>query len=205
MVKVRLDDFVQVSRALASIRRDLGDKVAAAAMNKVGAKARVEMRRAITSEYIMKASEVNSRLRLIRARRDKLETVIDPFSSGKNRRAQNLIRFLAVVQAAGRAHKVRGVRGVNKAQMKQLKKQLGFLIKRSGGLKMLDGAFVGNKGRTVFVRVGNPRLPIKPLSTIDVPQMFAARKSMDRVLRLIERELPIEVDRAMKFMLERLK
>ena len=58
--------------------------------------------------------------------------------------------------------------------------------------------------RTAF-REGKARLPIKPLSTIDVPQMFAARKSIDRVLRVIERELPVEFDRAIKLALERMK
>jgi len=54
--------------------------------------------------------------------------------------------------------------------------QLHFQIKRAGGKKMIKGAFIGNKGRTVFIREGRERLPIKALATIDVPQMFNARR-----------------------------
>lgn len=205
MITVKLEGLDQLKRNLEGIRKDLGSKVASAALNKTGDKARTAMKRAIASEYNLKSSEVNSRLNLSRARSDNLEVVLDPFASKRKGRALNLIHFLAAVQAAGGVHKVRGIKGVSKAQMKKLEAQLGFLIKRSGGLKSVRGAFIGNRGRTVFIREGKNRLPIKPLSTIDVPQMFSARKSIEAVVSVIKRELPIEFDRAIKAMLERYK
>jgi hypothetical protein len=42
--------------------------------------------------------------------------------------------------------------------------------------------FVGNKGRTVFRRTGPKRLPIEPVRTIDVPQMFNQRR-INKIVR----------------------
>ena len=50
----------------------------------------------------------------------------------------------------------------------------------------------------VFIRTGDARTPIKALQTIDVPQMFNARKILTPVMEKIRRDLPIEVDRAIK-------
>jgi len=203
MLAIKLEGFDRLRRNLDGIKRGLGDEVAVKALNKTGDKARVEMRRAITDEYNLKASEVTGQLRLARAARGKLNVVLDPFAS-RRERSLNLIHFLATIQAAGRSYKVRGARGVNRAQMLQLNRQLGFRIKRSGGLKTIKGAF-GNKGRTIFIREGKQRYPIKALSTIGVPGMFGARKSINRVMAKIKVELPVEMDRAVKFLVAKFK
>jgi len=205
MLTIKLEGFDELKRNLEGIRNGLGEQVATAALNKVGNKARTEMKRAISQEYNLNAAEVNSRLRLSNATKSNLSVTLDPFASSKKGRALNLIHFLAAVQAAGGVRKVRGIKGVSKSQLKQLGVQLGFLIKRAGGIKSLAGAFIGNHGRTIFIREGKGRLPIKPLSTIDVPQMFSARKSIDRVTQVIQTELPIEFDRALKLLLDRYK
>ena len=205
MLTVKIEGFDRLKRNLDGIKRGLGDEVETKALNKTGDKARVEMRRAITDEYNLKASEVTGRLRLMRAARGKLSVVLDPFASFRRGRSLNLIHFLTAIQAAGKAFKVRGARGVNKGQMLQLNRQLGFRIKRAGGLKTITGAFVANKGRTVFIREGKARYPIKALSTIDVPGMFGARKSINRVMAKIRTELPIEMDRAVKFLLAKFR
>jgi hypothetical protein len=75
---------------------------------------------------------------------------------------------------------------------------LRFVFKRGSSGKVIEGAFVGNKGRTVFRRVGKARLPIEPVRVIDVGQMFRSKKVSGRVLERINRDLPIEVDRAVK-------
>ena len=80
--------------------------------------------------------------------------------------------------------------------------QLRFQIKKVGGKKIISGAFIGNKGRTVFIRETGDRLPIKALSTIDVPQMFNTRRIKKRVIKRIEKELPIEFDRAINAVLK---
>lgn len=55
-----------------------------------------------------------------------------------------------------------------------------FKIKRNGPRKLIPGAFLINDGKTVMIRVGKQRLPIKALQTINVAQMFNTRASMPR-------------------------
>ena len=55
---------------------------------------------------------------------------------------------------------------------------------------------MGNKGRTVFRRTGNARLPIEPLQVIGFSQMFASRRISARVMAKVKADLPIEIDRA---------
>jgi hypothetical protein len=182
---------------LKGIQRDLRAKVLQPAINKVAEKARAEINRAIPQEYAVKASEVRSAINLRKASSGKLEAVLDIFGSAKKRgRSLNLIHFLAAVQAAGKAHAVRGKR-LKKSDMAALDRQLGFLIKKAGGIKKLDGAFVGNKGRTVFRRTGKDRLPIEPLQVIGISQMFSSRKISQRVLDKINAEFPVEIERAL--------
>lgn len=182
-------DFAPIVKKLDRLSDELQRKVVPAALNKVAAKAKTEMTRAITGEYNIKSSEVRERLRTIRAGR-KLEqwvAVLDPYAIRKRSRSLNMIRFVEnkVTMAEGRRRKKAGTQD-----------QLRFQIKKVGGKKIITGAFIGNKGRTVFVREGKDRLPIKALSTIDIPSMFNARRIRSRVEARIRRELPVEFDRA---------
>ena len=63
---------------------------------------------------------------------------------------------------------------------------------------------VASQGRTVFRRLGKSRLPIEPIRVIDVGQMFRSRKVAPRVMERINRDFPIELDRAAKAVLARL-
>lgn len=183
-------DFRPIKRQLDRLADDLQKKVIPTALNKVAAKAKTEMTRAITSEFNIKSEDVRSRLRVIRAGR-KLEqwvATLDPFASKRRGRSLNLIRFVekSVTLAEGKRRKAQGNQN-----------QLRFQIKKVGGKKIITGAFIANKGRTVFVRETDARLPIKALSTIDVPQMFNTRKIRNRVEARIRKELPIEFERAL--------
>lgn len=188
---------------LDGIRRDLRPKVIQPALNKIADKVKADLARAIPAEFNVKAAEVRSAVDVRRARTGSLEAVVTIFGSKSKRgRSMNLIHFLAAVQAVGRAFKVRGAKG-KKSDLAALQKQLGFLIKKGGGLKKVEGAFLGNKGRTVFMRVGKDRLPIKPVQVIGFAQMFKSRKIESRILETIAREMPVEIDRAIKMVLAR--
>ncbi len=203
MITVKVQGFEQVQRKLAGMQRDMRAKVLQPAINKVADKARAEINRAIPQEFNVKASEVRNAVDVRKARSGSLEAVLTIFGSAKKRgRSLNLIHFLAAVQAAGKAIKVRGGKG-KKSELSALQRQLGFLIKKGGGLKKIEGAFVGNKGRTIFIREGKSRLPIKPLQVIGFSQMFNTKRINRRVMDKINQELPVEVDRAIKLMLER--
>ena len=196
MITVKVTNTDQVTSALRAIPADMRDKALGPALNKVAQKASAEVTRAITDEYAVKANEVRNAVQVRKATSRRLEARIDIFGSAKRRgRSLNLIHFLAAYQAAGRAFKTRGSKGSQK-DLKALAGQLGFLIRKAGGLKKIDGAFVGNKGRTVFRRTGKERLPIEPLQVIGFSQMFSSRRISQRVMAKIDADLPIEVDRA---------
>jgi hypothetical protein len=184
-------DFRETQRQLDRLSQNLQSRVIPAALNKVGAKARTEVVRGITSEFNIKREDVAKRMRLTKAGRKLQEwiVVLDPFASKRRGRSLNLIRFLEkkVTLAEGRRRKKSGTED-----------QLRFQVKRVGGKKIIAGAFIGNKGRTVFIRETNDRLPIKALSTIDVPQMFNTRRIQAKVADRIRRELPIEFERAIR-------
>lgn len=188
---------------LDGLRRDLRPKVIQPALNKVADKVRAELARSIPEEFNVKAAEVRNAVELRRASTGNLEAVVSIFGSGSKRgRSMNMMRFLAAVQAAGHAIKVRGAKG-KKSELAVLQKQLGFLIKKGGGLKKIEGAFIGNKGRTIFMRVGKGRLPIKPVQVIGFAQMFKSRKIERRILDKIAADLPVEIERALKMVLAR--
>ena len=215
---VQLKGFDEVQKALRRLPADLRAQAIAPAINKVAAKAKTEIGRAVTTEFDIKSGEVRSSVKVNRARAkaETIEAVIDIFGSAKKRgRSLNLINFLAAVQGGGSAFRIRGKRA-NKKQLSALAGQLGFSIKRGGGLKQIPGAFVGNKGRTVFERVPGVQMKsrggrltkhsqaIRPVQVIGVSQMFSSRRVSSRVIDRINRELPVEIDRAVNLVMARL-
>ena len=180
-------DFKDVQRSLASLSDDLQRRVVPAAINRVAAKANTEMVRAITSEFNIKATDVRGKLRVKKAERKMAGwfATLYPSSSSRRDGSLNLIRFIK--GSTARVMAKRGKRGGP---------QLQFQIKKSAGRQQITGAFIGNQGRTVFVRVGDQRTPIKALSTIGVSQMFNTRRINARVVDRIRREMPVEFDRA---------
>jgi hypothetical protein len=193
MIKVDVRGIDEVKRKLAAIPREVRDKALRPALNKVAAKAQAEIARTIPEEFAVKAAEVRSAISLRPARGDELRAVIEVFGSARRRgRSLNLVHFLAAINKM----KTRGSKA-KAGEIKKLEQQLGFLIKKGGGLKAIQGAFLGNKGRTVFERVGKGRLPIKPVQVIGYSQMFTSRKISRRVMDKVRSELPVEIDRAL--------
>lgn len=196
MIVVKVLNLENVKTSLEQQSKGVRDKAIGPALNKVAEKAVAEINRVIPQEYAVKAAEVRNAVSVQKARQGSMSATIQIFGSARKRgRSMNLIHFLAAVQAAGRAVKTRGAR-TSRREMDRLNGQLGFLIKRAGGLKKIEGAFVGNRGRTIFRRTGQARLPIEPLQVIGFGQMFNSRRINSRVLAKINADLPIEIDRA---------
>ena len=196
MITVDVKGFDKVQRILEALPREIEAKVIGPALNKTAQKARAEINRLVVAEYAVKASDVRNSVDLSPARKGRLTAVITVFGSPSRRgRSMNMIRFLAVQRIANKMKRVRGKK-VSKAEIAALNRQLGFLIRRGGGLKTIPGAFVGNNGRTVFRRVGKARLPIEPVQVIGFSQMVNSRKIITKVLEKIETEIPVEVMRA---------
>lgn len=177
-------NFRDVARQLKTLQQDIATKATASALNKTVAQAKTSMAREITKEFNLSAAEVREKLRIRRATARgglvSIEAVLEATGKAKGR-GLNLIRFVEKSTSLAQARK-RGKAGTLN--------QLHVQIKRTGGKKALGSAFIANKGRTVFVRVGKERLPIKALTTIDVQQMFNTKRINGVVVKAIEDKFP---------------
>lgn len=200
MIGMKLDvrGLDDVKKRLGRISSSLQPGVLSQAINKTAQKARAEITRAIYQEYAVKQDEVRNSIDLRTANKTDLTATISVFGSKSRRgRSANMIRFLALAQMAGMAVKTRGAK-VTRKQMNAVGKQLGFQILRAGGIKKIDGAFIGNKGRTVFIRQDKSRLPIEPVQVIGFSQMFNSKKINRRVMDKVRADFSDEIDRAIK-------
>jgi hypothetical protein len=166
------------------------------------------MNRAIRGEFKIDAKSVRNSIEIGKARARSssgLEAVLRIFGSAKKKgRSLNVIHFMEksiTLAEAKRRSKKGTLFGVGKGG--RMQPVLGFKFKTTGGAKQVKGAFIGNKGRTVFVRTGDERLPIKPLQMIGVSQMFSTEKIKRRVFEKINRDIVEETERAVKMVMAR--
>ena len=182
-------NFTAIARQLDALPEQIGNKVMVRALNACVESGRPAMAREISQEYRLTVGQVRERLMIVRASaRGALRFEARLVASNKGRgRSMNLIAFAekSVTMAQARKRMKAGEGGThslrNGAQVRKAL-ELRFQVKRGGGKKVIQGAFLGNRGRTVFIREGKCRLPIKALSTIDVPNMFNV-KSINEVVR----------------------
>lgn len=190
-------NFPEVQRKLNALQADIRAKALASAVNKTIEQARTQMIREITSEYAVKAGYVRERLRIKRASFKggafQIEAALIGGAANRKRSA-NVIAF--------------GAREVNKG--------VSVKIKKVGGRKIITGAFIANKGRTVFERVPGTTMAsrskyagskhaekIKPVQTIDIPQMFNQRRINAAVIAGIRAKFPTIFEREANFYVAR--
>ena len=186
-------NFPEVQRELQRLRQDVAKQATARALNRTIEQARTQMSREIRREYMVDTRFIGQRLRIKRATffggRLGLEAVLD---AQDKPRSANVIRF--------KARKVRD--GVS------------VKIKRRGGRQVIRNAFIGNKGRTVFSRVPGTKMAsrrwagkhgeqIEPVQTVDLPQMFNARRIKAAVVAAMEARFPAIFERELAFALSR--
>lgn len=176
-------NFPRVQRKLDQLHDDVASKALASSVNKTLAQAKTEMSREIRREFKLTARKVGEKLFIkkasFKAGRFSIEGSLS--SRGTNgRRALNVINFSA----------------------KQVGTGVSVAIRR-GQRKVIKGAFIGNQGRTVFERRGKERLPIDPVQTIDVPQMFNKRRIKAAVQRFMREKFPTLFDRDVRFYVQR--
>jgi hypothetical protein len=176
-------NFPQVQRQLETLRDDVAKAATARALNATVAIAKTAMSREIRQEYVLPASKVGDALRITKATAKgglvSMEARLYP--ENKRGRSLNLAAFSA----------------------RQTAKGVTFKIKRNGPRQLIPGAFLINDGKTVMIRVGNKRLPIKALQTIDVAQMFNAKRINAKVLGTIRERFPEIFAREAKFYTDR--
>ena len=186
-------NFPEVQRKLDTLRGDVATQVTARALNKAIEQARTQMSKEIRAEYVVTATYVRERLRIKKASMYGAGLMLEAYLDAQDKpRSANLIRFTAKQTALGVTVK----------------------IKRTGGRKSLPGAFIGNKGRTVFTRVPGTRMKsrkkanahgqqIRPLQTIDVAQMFNARRINAAVVAALQAKFPAIFERELAYAMSR--
>lgn len=186
-------NFPEVQRAIDQLHADVAKTATTRALNKAIEQARTQMSREIRKEFVIDARFVRQRLSIKRASfyggALMLEAALD---ASEKPRSANLIRFKARKTGAGVTVK----------------------IKTTGGRKVVKGAFIGNKGRTVFERVPGTRMAsrkwggkhgekIRPVQTIDVPQMFNTRRINAAVVAAMQARFPAIFERELAFALSK--
>ena len=197
-IRFELTGVKSLQQQLDRLKGNEVKKILYMALNKVGAKAQTAADRAIRERFNISREQVRGSFVFIRAHSttNAVEAVLRIFGSTKRLgRSLNLIHFVerSVTLAEQRKR-------VKKGTQKALRFKI---LRRGGGLKTTDGAFIGNKGRTVFKRTGAARLPIEPVQVIGVSQMFNTRVVADRVRQKILQELDVEVRRAVDLVISR--
>jgi hypothetical protein len=178
-------NFGNVQRALDRMRQDVATKAMARALNRTTDLGKTEMSRQIRAEFNISATKVREKLFVRKATfsqgRFGLSATLES-RTANGRRAINIINFGA----------------------RQTKAGLTAKIKKSGGRVLVSSkGFIGNKGRTAFMRVGKERLPIKSLQTIDVPQMFNTRRINTKVRAYMLKRFPEVFQREAAFYIRR--
>lgn len=176
-------NFPEVQRQLDQLHQDLRGPVLARVVNRTMEQGQTRMAKEISTEFNIKSKEVKGRMRLLKAsaRNGAFRVQATLEVIGKRGRSLNLINFDA----------------------RKTKDGVSVKILRAGGRKIVRGAFIANQGRTVFRRVGKPRLPIKALQTIDVEQMFNTKRVNRVVLQLLQEKFPEVFTREAKFYTDR--
>lgn len=177
---------VNVSKAILAldrVRPDIAKPALVRAMQRTMEQARTGMSREIRSEFAIAKRKVDERLRIVspRVRDGQLELTAALESPSKRGRSMNVISFGA----------------------RQVRRGVSIKIKRGGARKVIRSAFIANEGRTVFVREGKARKPIKAVQTIDVPQMFNAKRVNSKIVALINERFPAILERELRFYMTR--
>ena len=191
------NNFPQVAARLDRLTVDVGNKAMVRALNATVTQGKTEMARKISSEFRISVGAAKDRLDVRRASVRggvlRFQAFLEATRKGKGR-SMNMIAFVTgskVSKASARRQGKAALAG-----------QLQMQIRRGGGKKVIPGAFIGNKGRTLFIREGKKRLPIKALNTIDVPQMFNTKRINSVVREVMLKKFSANFQRELRAVLK---
>lgn len=193
-------NFPEVAKRLEKLPDEIANKAMARALNQTVDQGKTQMARVISEEFRVKVGDVKRRLYVDRARfkgtfklsASLMATRAAGLHGNDDWRGMNLINFLAG--------------GIPKRTKTGKLRQVGFQIKRSGGRKIIPGAFVATNKKTggtaIFIREGKGRMPIKTLTTIDIPQMFNTRRINQVVRDVMQQNFTKNFDRELRAILK---
>ena len=169
-------DLDGAMKALDRLERELAPKAASAALNRVATSARAEAVREIARKSGLTQAEVRKHIDIVTANRGNLEAQIIARPW-----SPNLIRFKA-------------------RQTPQ-----GVVASPWRNKRVHKHTFIGNQGRTVFVRQGKGRLPIKSVRGPSVKKEFLQGYAIKAMEKKVAERFGIEFDRALRAMISRRK
>lgn len=177
-------NFPEVQRQLDAMRRDVAQQATARALNRTVEQAKTAMSKEIRAEFVLPAATVNQSLMINRAS-----------LKGGNLGMQATLSSISQP----------GKRSLNLAhfQARQTARGVTFKIRRDGPRQLIPGAFLINGGKTVMIREGKKRLPIKALQTINVSQMFNTKRINAKVVQVIQDRFPTIFQREAKYYTDR--
>jgi len=191
------NNFPAVAAKLDRLSLDVGNKAVVRAINKTIDQGKTQMARQISREFRVSVGTAKDRLKVYKASARggafRFVATLEATKRGPGR-SMNLIAFVTKGMVSKASSKRSG--------RTDLAGQLQFQIKRGGGKKAIKGAFVGNQGRTVFIRTGKDRLPIKALNTIDIGQMFNTRRVNKVVKQVMLDKFPANFERELRSVLK---
>ena len=183
-------DLTAVRDQLRRLEKGMREQAIASALNRTAEMAKTAATRDITRDLNLQANYVRGRIQIRRA--SARSGVLEVTLSSPGKRSANLIRFA----------ERRVTIATHRRRVKEGKTGVYVKIRKAGGWKLVKGAFIGNKGRTVFRRVGRARLPIEALQAIDVPQAMFSDIGVANLKRAVAtifpKRLAHEIDRLIK-------
>jgi hypothetical protein len=195
-------NFAGIYKQLQQLEQSVADKAVVRALNKTVDQGRTAMARQITAEFNVTRQRAINGLQVEHARNraGQLRLTVTLLAANKGNRnegrSMNLINFVE--------------NKVSLAEMKRRRKAgtlktLRVKIKRKGGAKMVEGAFIATNKKTggtaVFERETQARYPIKALTTVGIPSMFNTRRINQVVRQVMLDRFPANFERELRAVL----
>jgi len=200
---MRISAQIDMSRAIEKLRtlpQKVQDRAIKDTINKVADRTNTAMKREITGEYTMKSGRVGEQLKVIKASNKGavIQAILKATGSGKGR---NIGSFkFSVVKGSGPYKYVRAK--MKDGSWKMLKVRAGagvkYQIKKNGAVHFLPGAWLATNGVAVLFRDQRQDYKVRGFTTIDVPEMFNAKRINQRVIEFAKQQLIIETERSLK-------
>ena len=193
------NNYPKVAAALDRMGKDVGNKAMVRALNETVRQGKTAMARQISKEFRVTVGQAKDRLDVDYAKVKgggvkffaTLLATRPGGLHGNDWRGMNLIHFVTSIPTRNK-----------KGKLGQLK----FQIKRTGGRKSIKGAFVATNrktgGKAVFIREGKSRMPIKTLTTVDIPQMFNTKRVNAVIRTVMQQRFDINFQRQLRAVLK---
>ena len=166
-----------LDKVLAVLNPDIVTKATAATLNTLGEQLKTQTTKEVRQTYNVKASGLKSKLKTTKATWSNLKWSMEVPSDKR----VNLIHFGARKVATGVSVK----------------------ILKDGDRKVIKGAFIGNKGKTVFKRKGKERLPIKTVTAMSPSQMISV-KLRDKKIEEARKKAPEQFKKTFDFYISKI-